>query len=166
MRLSLELQATARFEEGRKVGREDATEEAKQKIEPVLQNLAQSIACLSSMKAQIRRQAEQELLRLVMAVSRRVVHRELTLDPEAILALLHVGLDRITHAELTAIRVHPEHAPRIRERLLQVGVSDVEVHEDAELRVGDIVFETAMGSLDATLESQFLEIERGFADRL
>jgi flagellar biosynthesis/type III secretory pathway protein FliH len=34
------------------------------------------------------------------------------------------------------------------------------------MQCGDVIFETTHGNLDASIESQLREIERGFADRL
>jgi flagellar biosynthesis/type III secretory pathway protein FliH len=42
----------------------------------------------------------------------------------------------------------------------------VELIADSSLQCGDVLFETAHGNLDASLESQLGEIERGLADRL
>jgi flagellar assembly protein FliH len=165
-RLEAEREARVHYERGFQAGQAEGKQTAERAQEPLLQSMAQAVASLATMKAQIRKQAELELLKLALAVARRVVHRELTLDPDATLALLQVGLDRINHTELHSVRVHPDFSARIQERLSQKGVPMVQVGVDAEMRPGDIVFETARGSLDATLESQFLEIERGFADRL
>ena len=42
----------------------------------------------------------------------------------------------------------------------------LEVVADSRMQLGDIVFETAVGELDASVGTQLKEIERGFADRL
>jgi flagellar assembly protein FliH len=42
----------------------------------------------------------------------------------------------------------------------------LEVIGDASLNCGDAIFETSLGELDASVDSQLREIERGFADKL
>jgi flagellar biosynthesis/type III secretory pathway protein FliH len=42
----------------------------------------------------------------------------------------------------------------------------VEVIADPSRAVGTVIFETQHGNLDASVESQLQEIERGLADRL
>jgi len=42
----------------------------------------------------------------------------------------------------------------------------VEVVPDASREPGTLIFETERGNLDASVESQLEEIERGLADRL
>jgi flagellar biosynthesis/type III secretory pathway protein FliH len=42
----------------------------------------------------------------------------------------------------------------------------VTVVADPKMRAGDVIFETSLGELDCSIETQLQEIERGFADRL
>ena len=42
----------------------------------------------------------------------------------------------------------------------------VEVSADASLTRGSVIFETSRGDLDASLDTQFIEIERGLTDVL
>ena len=57
----------------------------------------------------IRRESEEELVELSIAIARRILHRELTLDPEAVRGLVKAALDRIGSRELSRVRVHPAH---------------------------------------------------------
>ena len=91
------------------------------------------------------------------------MRRELTVDPESLLGLLKAGLEKIEASELRRVRVHPEHAP-VLARLLEGSAREVQLAADPALPVGAVIFETSRGSLDAGLETQLKEIERGFAD--
>ena len=42
----------------------------------------------------------------------------------------------------------------------------LEIYPDPTLRAGDLVFETSLGQLDASVETQLQEIQRGLTDRL
>jgi flagellar assembly protein FliH len=42
----------------------------------------------------------------------------------------------------------------------------VEVVSDQSRELGSVIFETSRGNLDASVDSQLQEIERGLADRL
>jgi flagellar biosynthesis/type III secretory pathway protein FliH len=46
------------------------------------------------------------------------------------------------------------------------GAAKAEIVADNSLLLGDILFETTRGSLDASIDSQLLEIERGLTDLL
>jgi len=151
------------FTEGKAVGREQAGAE----LQSVLDQLGRSLATLSSLRSRIREEAEGDLLKLAISIARRVLHRELTLDPESIEGLIRVALDKLQSRELCRVRIHPDQEPAIRKSLDRFSNSQkVELITDPSLQCGDVLFETTHGNLDASIESQLREIERGLADRL
>lgn len=151
------------FTEGKTAGRQQAAAE----LQPVLDQLGKSLASLASLRSRIRGDAESDLLKLAISIARRVLHRELTLDPESIEGLIRVALDKLQTRELCRVRVHPDQEQAIRKSLERFSNSQkVELTTDASLQCGDVLFETAHGTLDASIESQLGEIERGLADRL
>lgn len=151
------------FAEGRTLGREQATAE----LQPVLDRLARTLAELSTLKSKIRKSAEADLLKLSIGIARRVLHRELTLDPESIEGLIRVAMEKLESRELFKVRVHPDQEHTIRGLLARLGgFTKVELVADPSLQVGDVLFETQHGTLDASIEAQLQEIDRGFADRL
>jgi flagellar assembly protein FliH len=151
------------FAEGKALGREQAAAE----LTPLMDRLGRTLADLSSLRARIRSDAEKDLLKLAIAIARRVLHRELTLDPESIEGLIKVALDKLQSRELCRVRVHPDQEAALRSSLERFSNSqNIELLADPTLQCGDVLFETTHGTLDASIESQLREIERGFADRL
>ena len=133
----------------------------------VLERLAHSIDELASLRPRLREQAEAGLIRLAVAIARRVVRRELTVDPDAITGLVKAALEQLAAHEGVRVRVHPEHEGTVRACLAGAGgAADIEVIGDQALERGSAVFETARGTLDASAETQLAEIERGLTDRL
>jgi flagellar assembly protein FliH len=151
------------FSEGRTVGRDQAAAE----LQPVLDRLSRTLAELSNLRAKIRKEAEADLLKLAIGIARRVLHRELTLDPGSIEGLIRVAMEKLESRELCRVRVHPDQEPTLRSLMSRFGgVAKVELAPDPALRIGDVLFETPHGTLDASIEAQLQEIDRGFADRL
>jgi flagellar assembly protein FliH len=150
------------FSEGRNVGHEQAAGE----LQPVMDRLSRSLADLATVRSRVRKTAESDLLKLAIAVARRVIHRELTLDPGSIEGLIRVALEKLESRELCRVRVHPNQEPVIRTLLARFSAAPVELIPDGTLQSGDVLFETAHGTLDGSIEAQLQEIERGFADRL
>jgi len=151
------------FSEGKGVGRQQAATE----LQPVLDRLTRSLAELSSLRARIRKEAESDLVKLSIAVARRVLHRELTLDPESISGIIRVALEKLESRELSQVRVHPDQEPAVRTALERLNEGRyIELKSDPSLQSGDLLFETNHGTVDASIEMQLREIERGFADRL
>jgi flagellar assembly protein FliH len=150
------------FAEGSAVGKDQGTAEVK----PTLERVSRCLAELSSMRGRMRRQAEKDLVKLSIAVARRVLHRELTLDPSSIAGLIRVALEKLESRELCRVRVHPDQEGLVRELVERFSGSKVEIVPDATLNRGDVLLDTANGTIDASVDSQLKEIERGLADRL
>ena len=107
------------------------------------------------------------MVRLAIAIARRVLNREIATDPAAILGLVRSGLDRVTAREVFRLRLSVSDAAVVRQNRARLELPDsVEIVPDASLTAGSAVFETARGELDASVGTQIDEIERGFADVL
>lgn len=151
------------FNEGEARGRQVAN----QQLLPVLERLARSCEEIGGLAARVRREAEADLVRLAVAIARRILRRELTVDPEAILGVAKAALSRVDARDLKRVRAHPEAAAWLKQRLEHAGLpSRIEVAADSSLEPGAVLFETTRGLLDASVETQLGEIERGFADLL
>jgi flagellar assembly protein FliH len=153
----------AGLREGEAAGRQRAAAE----LQPVIDRLARSIEEIGGLRARLRAESEADLLQLSLAIARRVLRRELAIDPEALHGLILGALEKLQGQEITRVRVHPGHAAMITESLRQNGGSaKVEVIADPARELGTVIFETQRGNLDASVDAQLQEIERGLADRL
>jgi flagellar assembly protein FliH len=150
---------------GRKEGEAAAHARAEAKIEELASRLARSIEEITGVRQRLRHEAEQQIVALSLAVARRILHRELTVEPEAVTGLLKAALERLDVRELHRIRVHPDTAPLLERHLEKIGLPrKVELIADPALERGALILESDSGSLDASVETQLAEIERGFAD--
>lgn len=136
-------------------------------VRPLAERLTETLASFAELRMRMRRESEEELVELSVAIAKRVLHRELTLDPEAVRGLVKVAFERIGSQELNRVRVHPAHSGLIQ-ALVEKACPDrrIELVADPALGPGDVVFETERGDLDASVNSQLEEIRRGLADRL
>lgn len=150
---------------GRQEGEASAQAQAQERIEGLASRLARSIDEISGQRGRMRHEAEQQIVALALAIARRILHRELTVEPEAVTGLLKAALERLDVRELHRIRVHPDTAPLLERHLEAIGLPrKVELIADSSFERGALVLETESGSLDASIETQLAEIERGFAD--
>lgn len=140
--------------------------------ESLASNVNSEIARLKQLTNQVlgsapalRKQAEGDLVRLAIAIARRILHREIAVDSEALLGLTKAALSKIDQREIHKIRTHPENVPLL-ERVLDQGRSRgrVEISGDGRLDRGALIIDTARGQLDASVETHLEEIERGFID--
>jgi flagellar assembly protein FliH len=104
-------------------------------------------------------------VRLSVAIGRKILHRELTLDPDALHGLVKAAIQRVDARDVSRVRTHPEDLPHIQRAMAAVStLRNIELVPDPSLERGAAIFETTRGNLDASIETQLREIERGFTD--
>jgi flagellar assembly protein FliH len=153
----------AGMREGEAAGRSRAAAE----LQPMVERLARTIDELSQLRAHLRKDAEADMVKLSLAIARRVLRRELAVDPEALHGLVMAALEKLQGQELCRVKVHPSHAALVKSALQKTVTGNaIEVVPDASREPGTVIFETQRGNLDASVDSQLREIERGLADCL
>lgn len=168
-RLNSELSQQARreYDTGFKAGQSAARKALEAEVQSTVERLAATVADVASARTNTIRRAEGDTVRLAMEIARRVLHRELSTDPSALEALVRAALEKLQSQEIFRVRVHPDQEPTVRRSLEQMGRGlNIEVIADPNQPRGGAVFETARGTLDASVETQLQEIERGLADQL
>jgi flagellar assembly protein FliH len=152
----------AGFREGEAAGKARAEEQ----VQIAIERLAKSITGIDEYRSRLHRQTEVDAVRLSVAIARRVLRRELMVDPSAIEGLVSAALQRLQSQESCRVRMHPDHLPALRAAIERQGMSaKVEVIGDPAQEPGAALFEMARGNLDASMDSQLREIERGLVDR-
>jgi flagellar assembly protein FliH len=127
--------------------------------------VAQSIQEMFAMRHMMRRQMEEDLVRLAIVVARRILHRELTVDPEALLGVVKAAVEKIESRELNRIRMSAADAPVLQQILSRASLPErVQLVPDSGLERGSVILETTRGILDSSITTQLEEIERGFVD--
>ena len=153
----------AAYREGETAGKNQAVAQ----VQPVLQNLARSIQEVADIRPKLRHQAEADLLRLALAIAKKILHRELNSDPDSIAGLIKAAIEKIRVQEILKIRIHPQHHPALQQILAQMATgTQTDIFPDPKLPPGGVVVETTRGEFDASVDLQLREIERGLADRL
>jgi flagellar assembly protein FliH len=148
-------------------GMRRAREEAGVQVRSLQDSVGQTIASLAQTKRKLRQEGEVELLKLSLAIARRILHREISIDTEALHGLVHAAMQKLQNREVSRVRVNPAGVDAVRSSLEKIGAAPaIEIASDPTLKAGDIIFETQFGELDASIDSQLAEIQRGFADRL
>jgi len=151
------------FAEGLAAGRQQAEEQ----MRPTLQNLAQTLDSLARTRETIREEAARDLVRLAVTIAARVIHREAAVDPDALEGLVRAAFSKLQSREINRARMHPALEALVRKSLVQGGSPrNLVMTPDPSLRPGEVLFETSQGTLDASVETQLREIERGLIDRL
>ena len=131
----------------------------------MLQKLAAAIHETAELRGRLREQAESDLVRLAIAIARKILGREITADPEVIAGVVKASLEKLRGQEILRIRLHPDYKTKVVENLSRFGAARAEVLGDPGCERGTVIFETTRGNLDASVDTQLREIERGLTDR-
>lgn len=167
MEKALQSKEQLGYERGLAEGRNQSFQQAAELQRPVLDRMAHAIAGLAMLRPQLRMQSEAGLIRLCVAIAHRILKREVHMDPLALEGIVEAALSKVASEEVFRIRVHPNHAETIRALLSRLGVPEsVHVEPMSSMDEGDVVVETASGALDASVNTQIAEVERGITARL
>ena len=151
------------FDDGLRQGREDAAAT----IRDAAEKLAATLSELSAYRSKLRVNAEREVVKLSIAIARRILNRELATDPDALEGLVHAALAKLQNRDVWHVRVPAGALEVTRACIERAGVTaTVNVIADPSLQTGDLLIDTPAGELDASVRTQLQEIERGFAERL
>lgn len=146
------------FERGRREGEESA----RAAMAPVIERLNTSVTDVIGLRPELRRRAEKDTVELALRIARRVLHRELSVDVNALNALARVVFDRMARAENWELTVHPRFADSVRVAL----PANVRIEADDACELGTLRVKYDDGTIDASVDQQLAEIVRGIADRL
>ena len=164
---AVESEKARAFEMGQRSAQDAVGRQQNIEISKMMQNLAEAIASVPLLREEALHRAERDTVRLAIEIARRVLHRELSIDPGALGALVSAALEKLSREEIHRVVVHPKLEGLLRNALESHGRgSAIEVTNDASLPPGSIVFDVNRGAVDASVESQLREIENGLADEL
>jgi len=163
-RLENDLAAARR--QGYDAGRAEGEQKARAELEGVVARMGATIGELAGMRAEMRRRAEHDVVKLALLIARRVLHRELTVDENAIAALARVAFDGLARAETYKVTVHPRFAQAIAAALPAGLANRVRIEPDASREPGTLLIDSPDGLTDASIDTQLEEIGRGLTDRL
>jgi len=151
------------YAEGLAAGRQQAEEQ----FRPAMQGLAETLATLARLRESIREETTQDLVHLATSIAARVIHREVAVDPDALAGLIQAAFAKLQSREINRVRMHPTLESLIRKLLDQAGApKNLVLMPDPSLKPAEVYFETSQGILDASVETQLREIERGLIDKL
>ncbi len=149
------------FAEGERTGNENAMRQ----MQGAIASFGQAAHELTSVKPRLRAEAERELVALSLAIARRIIHRELHVDPTTVLAIVRACLQEFDRVEIQCLTVSPEDLEAVAAYFRENPVPNLKLVADPSVSRGGAVFQTNQGELDARIETQLQEIEYGLADR-
>jgi flagellar assembly protein FliH len=159
-------------QQARQKGFEEGAAHAQASFEKILAaergGLAAALSEFAKSREAYYQRIEEEVVHLVLAMARKVLHRESQLDPMLLKGVVRVALEGMASGTVVKLRVPASQVDAWREAIRSMATRNlqVEVTGDDSLKGPRCLIVTEMGTTDASLEAQLSEIERGFLDLL
>jgi flagellar assembly protein FliH len=109
---------------------------------------------------------EPQVVHLALSIARKVLHRELQVDPLALTGVVRVTLEKLAGGSDVKLRVPAPHAAGWKQAVRPQDCPNIrfEIVPDDLLDGPQCRIETETGTTDLSVDSQLDEIERGFLD--
>lgn len=151
------------YQEGLEKGYKEGRTEAESLI-----NQAKSIKTfLEQRKNEILGEAEEEIIKLVLEIAKKLIGQELKQNNEIIINLIKQALEKSAYKEKLTIKVSTEDYINVLENKeiigsLVEGISEIEIIEDKFLEKGDCIVDTPGGQINTGMQLQIKELEEAF----
>lgn len=154
-------------EQGNAEGYASGLEEGLYKAEAIIQQAAELKLQLDERNKTIYKDAEIEIIEMVLDISRKVIGEELTQSPDVLFSLIRKALDKCTFKEKLSIRVSEQDYDYVNDNkdrivMLTEGINDLEILCDKALLKGSCIVETQAGEINSGITVQLNEIEKAF----
>jgi flagellar assembly protein FliH len=158
----------AAFEQGRQAAHQQFRAELDAALDKNRQQIAAVLHQFAVERQDYYRRVEGEIVQLALAIARKILHREVQLDPRALAGIVRVTLEKLDAGTSVHLHVSSKEAADWRHYFAcqMEGVPVPEVHEDPSIPIGECRIETSLGSSEVGFQSQLKEIETGLLDLL
>src|SRR5581483_8374736 len=96
------------FTRGYAAGERAGAEAAATRGEAMLRRLSATLQELETLRVEMIRKTERQLVELSVAIASRIMHREISLDRELVVARARVAMDRLGGCSAATVRLNPE----------------------------------------------------------
>ncbi len=151
-------------DEGRAAGEAAARREFLDRTGRTVEALETLLKELETRQIDLRSQAEADLMDLALAIARRIVRREIDLDPEYVLPAVREAIGLSTNRSDLTVRLHPDDMAVVEAELPELhsvftDLGKVHPLADSSLARGEVRVVSMEGEIDLRLDQQFSAIE-------
>jgi flagellar assembly protein FliH len=167
--VDLDMVEKTAYENGLMQGKKVGLEIAEKKIEDIARRYSESILEIGKLRSFLYAQVEREIVKLAVAVAKKIVHREIHADPDVIQTLVRIALGHVAEKSAVTIHLNPADYDFLMERRFELPQSearDISLLADKSIDRGGCLIQTACGDIDARIEEKFREVEHAFFEGL
>jgi flagellar assembly protein FliH len=154
------------YEEGFLQGQKDGREVGQRSQEQLVQQFQDLVNALIQEKEELYRRREQELVELVLLISRKIVAKELKIQPEAIQEIVAAGFQLLSDSEDIKLHINPQDHEILQWAPQEAWPPGVEMVPDGTISPGGFLMHTATGDIDGTAENRWALVAQLVKDML
>lgn len=152
------------YEKGFEQGQKDGLALEKRKMEEVRRQMEEMFVSLRDLKPRIYVEAEGELLRLAMLISRKVIGEEIKIDRGVIINTIKSAMKFISDRRKVRIILNPDDMDEVKKMLPDISMitkgGHFQLSEDKAVGRGGCMLETGFGKINACIEDQLSNLEK------
>jgi flagellar biosynthesis/type III secretory pathway protein FliH len=155
------------FQKGFLEGQGVALESQHAEVADVVQSMIRAVAEIRSLRQEIYRSIEREVVELALSIARKVVCQEIKINPEVAGCVAREALSQVDVPGKIKIRLNPADLEFITSTqgqisALQQEMDNVTFEAEEGITRGGCLIETKLGDIDARIERQFQVVEDKF----
>lgn len=151
------------YEKGFAQGEKDGFEFGEKKSIKITENIENLFSEMVSLKHEVSKQYEREIIDLIFAVAEKIVHHEVRSKESVIKNAIFEALEAAVEKSKVVFNVNPDdydYVEKLRPELFKQnkGLKSIVVTSDPAVSRGGCYLETPYGNIDATIESKLDKI--------
>ena len=167
IRQAAEIEKKQAHDTGLAEGFEKGKQVAAGELENVIQRLRQAYMDIEKYRKQLYLKAEEDTVELALAVTRKIIGQEISVDRKIVLNVVKGALEKVIDHEKVKIRINPSDLETVKTALFQFlplveNLENMHFEADAAITEGGCIVETNFGNIDAGIENQLDKIGEAF----
>ncbi len=151
------------YQQGYSSGKAIGIEEGKREYLQALGKLENSIGKLVTLKQDMLREYEPEIIKLAISIAEKILKREVQINSNHIVEIVKSIVNTLKDKSKIIIKLSTDDYNILKdsEKLneLKYVSSNFEIVENSDLQKGDVLVDTSFGTIDATLNSQIERVK-------
>jgi flagellar biosynthesis/type III secretory pathway protein FliH len=144
---------------GAETGHNEALQQTSEQLHQLQQVWLQAIQQWEQDSQRLQQEARDGVVELALRLARKVVHREVSVDPSVILDQLEHGLSQVMRPLEVTVTIHPDDKPMVEQAMPELvqkfpHVTELHLVTDESLNPGGCQLSYGQGGIDLTLEKQ------------
>jgi flagellar assembly protein FliH len=156
------------YEKGFAQGQKDGLDLGERKALETWKEMVTLFEELGNLKAMVFSEGQEEMVQLSLAIARKIVKREVSLDPDMVRRSVRSALEFLNDKSFMRVLVHPNDMKNLEQYLPELAedkkIQRFELAEDNCVGPGGCILESGFGRINATIEGQLDELKTEIED--